>query len=663
MDDINIASTIQGQYNGLAQQADARARAGYYSSLSASNQANMPIQAQDAANRNAAYQQSLQTGQMDLDEKQQQQADSQFVANAFVKNHSTTTDAPVQTPSAPITSAGPVKPQPPQVQSPGLSSLLNPNALTANQSQVMQGQNPTPSPVAEMATPASGTLKSPFPPVSEADLLGHLKGAVQTSASQNPMVEGISSTMAKIPNGSDTTSAVGDNPHFAATHTFDSVNPTTGQITHNTFNRQGYLDELASNPRTAGLATQLESQWTSQDAGDQLTKAQSQVAKTSQLLGMVSSVANAAPEHQQAAFNFMLQQAEKQGLDVSSLKGTDLSTPEGQAKLDYLNKAAQADAATGAANLAVAKNTTDRLKANSEIGLQGAQASEIPSKIGLNNAQSAKAYADAAKTKQEAAGQSGSGAVSSISPQNQGIVDKLASGDLQLSDLPARTGPGQVPKAQYLAWTIQQHPDWNPSMNAQQKKTILDYAPNGTAGKALTTLGAVAEHTQLLRQSFDAMQNGDIPMLNKLAGSMGAEVGGSAKTTYNNMASVYAGEVDKAFSGNNPTEGGAKTWAHNLNYGMSPAQAKGAFDILDNAVVGKMQPYDQAYYNATKGKHLADTDLLTPAAKGLAGKFSPQAQTAPQGPAGASHPAATQMQDGTVSASGKYIWHGGWVAR
>lgn len=113
---VGTGSTIDPQVAPISPLQSSQAD--YYRSLSAMNKQNMPIQAQDAANRNAAYQQSLQTGQMNLDEKQQQQADSQFAANAFMKNHSTTTDAPVQTPSAPITSAGPVKPQPPQVQPP-----------------------------------------------------------------------------------------------------------------------------------------------------------------------------------------------------------------------------------------------------------------------------------------------------------------------------------------------------------------------------------------------------------------------------------------------------------------------------------------------------------------------------------------------------------------
>jgi len=770
MDDINIASTLSGMYTGLANQADARSRAGYYNSLSAMNQQNMPIQAQSAANQNVLSQQAIQRGQMgiqqtqgSMDEDQQAKADNQFAADAYMRHHTTSVDQPAQptaavtptsqttaNPSPVMQGQGPAQPSvaasAPPTGATSTASVVNPTvgkfttqnidpsliskglvepgniplvgrplidmgkgqvgseysvSFTQDGKEVLvptifDGKTHTPQEAwqhyldtgqhmgkydnpqdadaaatlihqreyapggsLDQSIPRIKTTSKPFPPVNEQDLLAHYKGSLQTSASPTPVIASVSSTLAKVPNSADTSDSVRDNPTFAATHTFDSVDPTSGKVTHNTFDRQGYIDELMKNPRLADAANQLQRQWTTQDAADQLTKSQAKVAKTSQLLGLVSIVANAAPAHQQAAFDFMLKQAKAQGLDVSSLQGTDLSTPEGQVKLDYLNKAAQADAATGTASLAVAKNANDTLKAQAAAQLQGAQVSEVPSKIGLNQAEAAKALADAAKAKQESAWLAGSGSGLPVPSQYQGIVDKLASGQLQLSDLPARTGLGQVPKTQLLAWTIGQHPDWNPSMNAQQKKTITDFAPNGTSGKAIASLGAIAEHTQLLRQSYDAMQNGDIPTLNKLAGSLGAEVGGSAKTTYDNMASVYAGEVDKAFSGNNPTEGGAKTWAHNLNYGMSPAQAKGAFDILDNAVVGKMQPFDQAYYNAA-GKHLSDTNLLTPAAKGLAGKFAPQAQVTPstQPNVASVAPIGTRvtMKDGTTKTKTANGW-------
>jgi hypothetical protein len=443
-----------------------------------------------------------------------------------------------------------------------------------------------------------------------------------------------------------------DNPTFASQHVFDAVDPQSGAVVHNTFDRQGLINQMMNytdkngNHTMAADANKLMASFTLSDAADEKTKQDAIVAANGKAL-MLSAGLEYLPADQQAAvYQSLKSRASQAGADVTTWP-TGPTDPNFKPWVAQQGEEARMNANTAKEASKRAEDAYNDLKAKAEAGKDQAQGQEAqakaetdraqagylgaetqtqPSVRNKNNADAFKLYQEGLKAKAEAGNLTAGGTggvvtkLEDVPAQYQPMVQDLASGKLQISDLPARTGAGQISRNQFISWASQVYPGWDPRLSAQSKKTIMDFAPNGIAGKQVTSFGAVAEHTQMLRQAFDQMNNGNIPALNALAGTVGAAVGNSPKTTYNNMAAVYAGEVDKAFSGNNPTEGGAKTWAHNLNYSMSPKQANDAFNVLDTAVTGKLQPIDQAYYNAS-GKHLSETNLLTPAAKNLAGKF------------------------------------------
>ena len=153
MDDINIASTLNGMYTGLANQADARSRAGYYNSLSAMNQQNMPIQAQNAANQNVLSQQAIQRGQADIDAKQSDAADAALISSVAQKH---TKWEPAQQPPPTPQSAGQSAPAsvPPPTPSSSLGSII---PFDAN-SYRAQSTQPNASSLASIGSPATPAM-------------------------------------------------------------------------------------------------------------------------------------------------------------------------------------------------------------------------------------------------------------------------------------------------------------------------------------------------------------------------------------------------------------------------------------------------------------------------------------------------------------------------
>jgi hypothetical protein len=256
--------------------------------------------------------------------------------------------------------------------------------------------------------------------------------------------------------------------------------------------------------------------------------------------------------------------------------------------------------------------------------------------------------------------------VSSIDDVPAGLRSTIAgvgNGKILLEDFPTRGNKGQLTRGQVLGYVTQIYPGWDARLSIQQKKTIVDYAPNGSSGKAIGSINTIVDHNAVLRQSYNAMKNGDIPLLNALANKAGVAVGKDPQTTYNTMLGIYAGELDKFMSGNNPTEGGRKEWESRLSANGSSAQVNGSLDVIDKAAAGKLAAADTAYYNATSnngsnpeiGKHLHETGLLNDASKSLlqkahGGSEKPSSTQAPQIKVGD----VPRRSNGSVLPDGKY---------
>ena len=637
MDDVSISGTLQGMYNGLATQQDAYGRARFYNSLASTNQNNLSEQMLE----------------------QQKQRD---FGNLLQSNMSSTPTAQPQQGAQAQAAPSPVAPQASglsQMGQPYPMATTAPTAALDRQAMLQANQQ------RQQAAPQAPDQRQQM---IQAYQQAQGSTPTLTPLADHPAVQGaLQSTPNTHPNTALATDP--DNPTFSSQHTFVSTDPQTGQpTTKNTFNRQGLIDQMMNytdrngNHSMAADANKLMAQFTASDAADEKIKQDGIMVANGKALQLSAGLEYMSPADQAAVFGNLKSRATQMGADTSGWP-TGPDDPNFKPWVQQQGEEARMNANTAKEASKRAEDAFNAQKADAEAGKDTAQGLEAQAKAGTepsirakNNADAFKLYQEGLKAKAEAnmVGQTG-GVVKTmddVPAQYQPMVQDLASGKLQISDLPARTGTGQISRQQFLSWTTQLFPGWDPRLSAQSKKTIMDFSPNGQSGKQVTSFGAIAEHTQILRQAYDAMNNGSIPALNAMAGTIGAAVGDSPKTTFNNMASVYAGEIDKTFSGNNPTEGGAKTWAHNLNYSMSPKQAKGAFDVLDTAVTGKLQPIDQAYYNAS-GKHLADTNLLTPAAKNLASQFggvTPQSAT----PAGVSIGVKALKSDGSVLPDGKY---------
>jgi hypothetical protein len=664
------------------------AQTGYYNSLSGINRQNMPIQAQDAANRNALSQQAIQTGQMALDEKQQQQTDAAIIKQqaagasswAPAQSNTTTQQAPSTAATAPqgapITSAGPVRAQTPQVQAPGLSSLLtNPNALTANQSQVMQWQNPS---SAQTNPGAQNAPILPPPPLKAYPLIG-APGANDPAILNHPELQAVTGAH----NNQDTSGAVGSNPTFNAVQTYDAKGPD-GQSGQFTLSRAKIISNLMDpNRPSAGpgdpggarpdLANGLVKQWTDGDLQSEKAKQSALVVQHATLAGKIAAF-EALPDYMKPdAYGSLMQETQQEGIKTAGILPDtyDPSDKTGMAQIKNFESQASTVAEREKAQLDKINSQINQQKADSEVKLQGAQASEIPSKIGLNNANSAKAYADAAKAKQDVV-MGANGGTLPVGTTAQNYADAMIQGR---SSWPTGRELMDPTKKAGLALAMRQDPTLNQNTFPLRQKAYTD-SVNGKGGNTLSSVDTAILHLgNYVKNTPDIPDTGS-KILNSVYQPFREATSNSASDAIHKAATdqtTLADELESAYRNGGGTEKGIEYFRNMLNPRLPESTRIGNAQEMTELVMGKRgETVNRINRSFPQGKGLslpmdpeasAALSFIRSGGKGTPGAAPGQAQTAPQGPAGANHPAASQMQDGTVSASGKFIWHGGWVAR
>lgn len=599
----------------------------------AQSQQNMRLQGQQAANANAMAQQTIQSGAMDLDQKKADQQRANDFSN-MISQFNTSTPVTQATPQA-QTPAQPVPAGAPMGSGTPGSTPYTPPASTNQPNPSNPNVSPNPSVPPETSLGAmpgqNGAVKSLLPPTAGTTLADH------------PAITGF---MSRTPNMSPDTSNALDS-EFASKHIFTSVDPKTGQQVTNTFDRQGLVDSMMAytdhngNHTMAADANKLMAQWTLTDAQDEKAKADAVVAQNADILGKASALSYLTPAQQKLTYGALKAQAGN-----PSDWPADISSPQGQAWLADQQEQARQNAATATTASKRAEDASKAMLDKAAATGDYAKAAITPSEIGKNNAEAYKAYADAAKAKQEIAnGMPNSGLVgpdylNTLSPAAQGYLKGVATGQVPIN---TRTG-GPVLQAAHQAF-----PDTDISA-AQKFSKDLGAVTAGTSGGVQVGANKSLEHLYTMIAADSGKSSG-----------LGLNIGPNwldkaVNSTYNIVASpnqeavwnsshaALVNEMSRAFKGGPPTDSEVVRDVKNLSYSDSPdrkaAVYKNYADLLNGQVNGVENQRRQSYGSADPG-----TSLLSPKALSVLSKVNGGTL-----PAGTLPPAASGQQTAAVPA-------------
>lgn len=272
-------------------------------------------------------------------------------------------------------------------------------------------------------------------------------------------------------------------------------------------------------------------------------------------------------------------------------------------------------------------------------------------------------------------------AYDTLSDSDRRIVDQLASRQL----LVGRAGGFQLnnPRNQGLySLAVQKNPSLSVVDNAAYQKFVTDLAsssPNSAGGR-VDSANRMLGHAADLVDALDKLNPGSgiTGKIGNFIAYPGEKAFGSTMAPVSFIKAKLMAEVNKLVTGGVPHAEELKRDIEDTPLTSTKEQWGSLIKAV--ADVG----LEQVYAAEEKRRNLlgqADpgTSLLSERAQKALGRISKYAGVAPpnlnsasgqgytttgvQG-SGANHPAASQMQEGTVSASGKYVWKGGaWVAR
>lgn len=164
--------------------------------------------------------------------------------------------------------------------------------------------------------------------------------------------------------------------------------------------------------------------------------------------------------------------------------------------------------------------------------------------------------------------------------------------------------------AQLIAKVQAANPTYDAKNYPVAQATMTAFA-KGKQGDTVRFIGNTLQHMDVLRQAADALNNGDYPLLNRLANAVGTQAGSSAPTTYNAIASVVGNEVVKAVVGSGGGVGDREKSQQILADFNNPKTVSGVLGGYTNLLGGQLSGLEQQYKAGTQRDDFAER-FLTP---------------------------------------------------
>lgn len=154
---------------------------------------------------------------------------------------------------------------------------------------------------------------------------------------------------------------------------------------------------------------------------------------------------------------------------------------------------------------------------------------------------------------------------------NAALVKMIGEGRMIPSDRLESTPRGQA----VLAEVEKQYPGYDVTTARAKQKAAYDFGPGGKDGTALRSIGTVAKHLDMLDGLVSALDNGNTPLFNKLANTVGAATGSTAPGNFDAAKEIVGKEVVKAIVAGGGGVSEREEASKALSSAKTPAQLRG----------------------------------------------------------------------------------------
>jgi hypothetical protein len=148
------------------------------------------------------------------------------------------------------------------------------------------------------------------------------------------------------------------------------------------------------------------------------------------------------------------------------------------------------------------------------------------------------------------------------------------------------------------------------SIPFQTEKSVTKAFTSGPESKTLNAFNTAHEHLQQFGQAADALQNGNIQVVNQIANNYSAATGNPAPTNFNAIRAAVAGEISKTFKGTGAaTDDEIRQINDTINRAQSPQQLKGAIQTYTRLMESKRHALETQYQQGLQGKPSFGADV------------------------------------------------------
>jgi hypothetical protein len=190
-----------------------------------------------------------------------------------------------------------------------------------------------------------------------------------------------------------------------------------------------------------------------------------------------------------------------------------------------------------------------------------------------------------------------------------GLAQMVANREMAPSQLPGKM------KASVLSLAKQLNPklDVEEADNsfATKKATERDFAV-GKAATNIRSLNTGIGHLQQLSEAAEALNNGDLTVLNRIASNLKRQTGNDPITVFNTIEAAVVGEVASTYKGTGATDQEIETIKKSFSDAQSKGQTKTAVDTTIHLFGSRLNALDNQYKMGT-GKETFD--VLNPESK------------------------------------------------
>jgi hypothetical protein len=181
-------------------------------------------------------------------------------------------------------------------------------------------------------------------------------------------------------------------------------------------------------------------------------------------------------------------------------------------------------------------------------------------------------------------------------------------------------------KSPYWQDTLNKLALYDPQFSEQRAELRKGYTV-GAQSKEINAINTALGHVGVLGDSIDALSNGNVQVLNKIANSVGAQVGQTPQTTLKTIINRVGPELVKAYNGSGGGVGERQAAEEDFSPDKSPAQLQANVAMTAKLLRSKIGSLENQWnQNAAPGTPNFQDRFLMPQARAVADKWAPGAE-------------------------------------